>query len=150
MIIGASGHRPRHCLINSTSTASRPAAITSCAKVLFNPVPPMATSLPAGGHLARSVGTCPLGGTGLAVGTCPLAERLGKLGPVRLTEFRALMAAHFGPLRAPSVAKDHVFAALGDRSVDQALEAGISPRKVWVQVCADFDVPPAMHHGLPD
>jgi DUF3046 family protein len=69
---------------------------------------------------------------------------------VRLTEFRALMAAQFGPLRAPSVASDHVFAALGDRTVDQALEAGINPKKVWRQVCIDFDVPAALHHGLPD
>ncbi len=69
---------------------------------------------------------------------------------MRLTEFRALMAAHFGPLRAPSVAKDHVFAALGDRSVDQALEAGINPKRVWAQVCRDFDVPATLHHGLPD
>ncbi len=120
------GHRPRHCLINRTSTASKPATITSCATVLSSPVPLTPTSVPAGRH------------------------GLGKLRVVRLTEFRALMTAHFGPLRAPSVAKDHVFAALGDRSVDQALEAGISPKRVWAQVCVDFDVPRAMHHGLPD
>lgn len=60
------------------------------------------------------------------------------------------MAAHFGPLRAPSVARDHVFAELGDRTADQALEVGISPKRVWAQMCLEFDVPPALRHGLPD
>lgn len=60
------------------------------------------------------------------------------------------MAAQFGPLRAPSVAKDHVFSALGDRTVDQAIEAGVNPKQVWAQVCIDFDVPTALRHGLPD
>jgi hypothetical protein len=69
---------------------------------------------------------------------------------VRLTEFRRLMQAHFGPLRAPSVAQDHVFSALGGRTVDQALEAGIDPKRVWAVVCETFDVPPTLWHGLPD
>lgn len=67
-----------------------------------------------------------------------------------MTEFRALMAAQFGPLRAPSVAKDHVFAELGGRTADQALDAGINPKRIWAQVCAEFEVPAALHHGLPD
>ncbi|MGI8415757.1 MAG: DUF3046 domain-containing protein [Nakamurella sp.] len=69
---------------------------------------------------------------------------------MRHTEFRALMAAHFGTLRAPSVAQDHVFAALGGRTADQALDAGVNPKKIWARVCIDFDVPTVMHHGLPD
>lgn len=69
---------------------------------------------------------------------------------MRLTEFRALMNAQFGSLRAPSVAKDHVFTELGGRTVDQALEVGIAPKTVWQRVCVEFDVPPALHHGLPD
>ena len=69
---------------------------------------------------------------------------------VRLTLFRALMEAQFGPYRAASVAEDHVFSALGGRTANQALAAGIAPRTVWAAVCADFEVPAAMHHGLPD
>ena len=52
------------------------------------------------------------------------------------------MAEEFGPLRAAAVARDHVFAELGDRTVEQALEAGIDPRKVWLAVCEVYDVPP--------
>jgi len=67
-----------------------------------------------------------------------------------LTEFRQLMQVHFGPLRAPSVAHDHVFSALGGRSVDEALGAGVDPKRVWAEVCAAFDVPETLRYGLPD
>lgn len=69
---------------------------------------------------------------------------------MRMTEFRRLMVAQFGPLRAPSVAQDHVFSALGGRTVDQALNAGISPKQVWSVVCETFEVPEPLRHGLPD
>lgn len=61
--------------------------------------------------------------------------------PVRLTHFRELMAEEFGALRAGALARDHVFAELGDRTVEDALEAGIDPREVWRVVCETFDVP---------
>ena len=69
---------------------------------------------------------------------------------MRLTEFRALMDAHFGPVRAPSVAHDHVFGALGGRTVDEALDAGTDPKQVWTAVCDAFDVPDTLRYGLPD
>jgi hypothetical protein len=69
---------------------------------------------------------------------------------VRLTEFRALMEAHFGPRRAPSVAMDHVFSELGGRTVDQALAVGYDPKQVWFAVCDSFEVPERLRYGLPD
>ncbi len=69
---------------------------------------------------------------------------------MRQTEFRALMRAQFGVHRAASVAADHMFAALGGRTADQALQAGVSTKQVWQVVCDDFDVPDALRHGLPD
>ncbi len=68
---------------------------------------------------------------------------------VRVTEFRALMAEHFGN-RSRSVAKDHVFGVLGERTADQAIDAGIPPREVWFAVCDAFDVPATLRWGLPD
>ena len=62
---------------------------------------------------------------------------------MRLTHFRQLMDDEFGAVRAGSIARDHVFSALGGRTVDQALEDGAEPRDVWRSVCAEFDVPPA-------
>ncbi len=75
---------------------------------------------------------------------------LGRVVGVRLTELRGLMQAQFGPLRAPSVASDHVFAALDGRTVNEALAAGADPKAVWLAVCDDFDVSDTLRYGLPD
>ena len=60
---------------------------------------------------------------------------------VRLTQFRELMVDEFGAARAAALSRDHVFAELGGRTVEQALEAGIDPRKVWRAVCEVYEVP---------
>lgn len=60
------------------------------------------------------------------------------------------MRAQFGPVRAPSVARDHVFSALAGASIDEAIEAGVDPKQVWAVVCDTFDVPATMRYGLPD
>ena len=62
---------------------------------------------------------------------------------VRLSQFRELMTEEFGAARAAALARDHVFAELGGRTVEEALEAGIDPRKVWLAVCEVYEVPPA-------
>lgn len=62
---------------------------------------------------------------------------------MRLSFFWELMDGEFGAVRAASLARDHVFAELGDRTVVQALEFGIDPRRVWKAVCEAYDVPPA-------
>jgi len=51
------------------------------------------------------------------------------------------MRAQFGEAYAESVAKDQVIAALGDRTVNQALADGQDPKAVWRAVCETFDVP---------
>jgi hypothetical protein len=53
-----------------------------------------------------------------------------------------MMSSEFGELRAGSIARDHVFADLGGRTVEQALAAGFDPQRVWRAVCDAFDVPP--------
>jgi Protein of unknown function (DUF3046) len=60
---------------------------------------------------------------------------------VRLSEFWERMRAQFGDAYAASVAKDHVFAELGGRTVEQALADGQDAKTVWRAVCAEFDVP---------
>jgi hypothetical protein len=60
---------------------------------------------------------------------------------VRLQEFWTRLDRHFGPMRAQSVARDHVFAALGGRSAVDAIEAGLAPRKVWLAICEEYEVP---------
>ena len=60
---------------------------------------------------------------------------------MRITVFRRLMAEEFGQVRADMLARDHVLSALGGRTVDQALEAGLSTKEIWRAVCDDFEVP---------
>ena len=60
---------------------------------------------------------------------------------MRLTVFWERMRAQFGEAYAESVAKDQVIAALGDRTVNQALANGEDPKTVWRAVCETFDVP---------
>ena len=62
---------------------------------------------------------------------------------MRLTQFRELLAEEFGPARAAAMSRDHVFAQLGDRTIEQALEFGFDARDVWKAVCEAYDVPPA-------
>ncbi|WP_285501983.1 DUF3046 domain-containing protein [Actinokineospora sp. NBRC 105648] len=61
---------------------------------------------------------------------------------MRITAFRAMLADELGAQRADTIARDHVFGALGNRTVDQALDAGIAPKEIWQAVCDAFDVPP--------
>jgi hypothetical protein len=60
---------------------------------------------------------------------------------VRTTEFWERMRAQFGEVYADSVAKDHVLATLGSRTVNQALAEGEDVKKVWRAVCEAFRVP---------
>jgi hypothetical protein len=65
---------------------------------------------------------------------------------VRLTTFWDRMTEKFGPLYADSVARDQVIGLLGDRTVYDALEAGVEPKAVWLAVCEHYDVPAADRH----
>jgi Protein of unknown function (DUF3046) len=60
---------------------------------------------------------------------------------VRLTEFWEKMRAQFGDAYAESVAKDYVLAALGSRTVNQALADGEDTKMVWRAVCEAFRIP---------
>lgn len=61
---------------------------------------------------------------------------------MRITAFRKLMADEFGEVRADMLARDHVFSALDGRTVDQALDAGLSAKEIWRAVCDVFEVSP--------
>jgi Protein of unknown function (DUF3046) len=65
----------------------------------------------------------------------------GSLAAVKLTEFWDRMREQFGEVYAESVAKDQVLAALGDRTVNQALADGEDAKTVWRAVVETFDVP---------
>lgn len=58
-----------------------------------------------------------------------------------MQEFWSRLDAQFGPMRAQSLARDHVFAALGGRTAVDAIEAGLPVRTVWLAICEEYDVP---------
>lgn len=60
---------------------------------------------------------------------------------MRLTHLRQRMDEEFGSIRATALSHDHVFAELGGRTVNGALEAGVDPKRVWAVICATFEVP---------
>jgi Protein of unknown function (DUF3046) len=60
---------------------------------------------------------------------------------MRMSDFWRLMDDEFGVAYARSLARDHVLGALDNRTALQALESGVSPREVWLALCADMDVP---------
>jgi len=66
---------------------------------------------------------------------------------MRLREFRRAVADEFGD-RAPSLMADLVLGALGDRTADEALAAGVRADDVWSALCDATDVPPARRHGV--
>ena len=60
---------------------------------------------------------------------------------MRLTALWERMHAQFGEAYAASVAQDFVIAALGSRTVNQALADGVPVVQVWRGVCEAFDLP---------
>ena len=61
---------------------------------------------------------------------------------MRLQEFWSRLEGQFGSMRAQTVARDHVFSSLGGRTALDAIEAGLSVRRVWLAICEEYDVPP--------
>ncbi|OLT17372.1 signal transduction histidine kinase [Serinicoccus sp. CNJ-927] len=68
---------------------------------------------------------------------------------MRLSEFWELVEQEFGSGYGAVVARTQVLGSLGGRTIEDALEQGERPRRVWEAVCRDMDVPPE-HHHLPD
>jgi DUF3046 family protein len=52
------------------------------------------------------------------------------------------MEQQFGSMRAQTMARDHVFGALDGRTAVEAIEAGVPIRRVWLEMCKEYDVPP--------
>ncbi len=57
---------------------------------------------------------------------------------MRLTDFWSRLETVFGPEYAASVADDQVLSALGGRTVNQALRAGVPTVTVWRAVCVAY------------
>jgi len=60
---------------------------------------------------------------------------------MRLTDLRHRLDLALGPAYAASWAQDHVLAALGGRTVEQALVAGLDVVEIWRAVHAELGLP---------
>ncbi|MBA8825644.1 hypothetical protein FHX42_003010 [Saccharopolyspora lacisalsi] len=60
---------------------------------------------------------------------------------MRHTVFRSRMVEEFGRIRADTLVQDLVLSSLGERTPNQALEAGWEPKQVWRVLCDAFEVP---------
>ena len=58
-----------------------------------------------------------------------------------MSAFWDRMRAQFGEVYAQSLAKDYVFASLGERTIEKALADGEEVKVIWRAVCEAFEVP---------
>ncbi|WP_097318579.1 DUF3046 domain-containing protein [Actinoplanes sp. CA-054009] len=57
---------------------------------------------------------------------------------MRLTDFWERLGESFGGAYARSIAADHSFAALGDRTIDRAIAEGVDTATIWRAVVAEY------------
>ncbi|HYH34476.1 MAG TPA: DUF3046 domain-containing protein [Nocardioides sp.] len=62
---------------------------------------------------------------------------------MRHSEFWERLDEALGPAYARSWASQHVIGALGDRTVREALDAGLPPKDVWREVWRVLELPPS-------
>lgn len=66
---------------------------------------------------------------------------------MRRSEFLRAVADEFGA-RGGMLTADLVLEDLGGRTADQALDAGVPPREIWLALCAETDVPDDRRYGV--
>lgn len=73
--------------------------------------------------------------------------RLGHTEVMRLSELWRLVDEEFGHAYGRHLARTHVIHALGDRTLEEAIEGRVPPRDAWLALCEDLDVPPERRLG---
>ncbi|MHA7222668.1 DUF3046 domain-containing protein [Arthrobacter sp. RHLT1-20] len=66
---------------------------------------------------------------------------------MRISDFWRLMDDEFGAGYSRVLSSSLVLAGVGGHTADQALSAGVSPRKVWLALCEVQEVPPERRLG---
>jgi hypothetical protein len=65
---------------------------------------------------------------------------------LKRSEFHRAVDAEFGA-RGAALVVDLQLSALGERTPEQALAAGIDPRDIWLALCEAMDVPADRRYG---
>jgi transcriptional regulator with XRE-family HTH domain len=64
------------------------------------------------------------------------------------SEFFIAVDDEFGRFQGRALVRDLVMDSLGDRTAQQALEAGVAPKRVWLALCGAMQVPLGRQHGV--
>ena len=67
---------------------------------------------------------------------------------MRKSEFTLAMSDEFGEAYGRVIAHDLVLEALGGRTADQAIAAGLPMREIWLAICDAQDVPANRRYGV--
>jgi hypothetical protein len=67
---------------------------------------------------------------------------------VRLSEFRIAVDDEFGEAYGRVLTRDVVLGDVGGLTAEQAITAGVSPRRIWNALCDAQDVPVERRHGV--
>ena len=67
---------------------------------------------------------------------------------MRKSEFTLAMSDEFGEAYGRVIAHDLVLEALGSRTADQAIAAGLPMREIWLAICDAQDVPVNRRYGV--
>jgi hypothetical protein len=66
---------------------------------------------------------------------------------VRYREFWQLVDEVLGSAHGRALVHELVLLPLGDRTPEQALDAGVDPRDVWHALCDELDIPEPQRWG---
>ena len=69
------------------------------------------------------------------------------LEPMKVSEFRRAVETEFGAGFGRVLVRDTVVVALGNRTPDAALAAGVPAGEVWLALCRAHEVPRERWHG---
>lgn len=72
---------------------------------------------------------------------------VGRIARMRLTEYHQLVVDEFGESKGAWISHSHVLSMLNG-TPDELIERGIDPRRVWIGLCDDFDVPQERRLGV--
>ena len=72
---------------------------------------------------------------------------LSRMARMRLTEYHQLIVDEFGESKGKWISHSHVLPDLG-ATPDELIERDVDPRRVWLSLCDDFDVPKERRLGV--
>jgi hypothetical protein len=66
---------------------------------------------------------------------------------MKLSEFQRAVVDEFGTQYGRALTSDLVLGEVGGRTAQQALDAGVPPREVWLALCRETGVPQSHWYG---